>query len=105
MLADGAPQAFDVLLDELNATILANLERFPELGRLLVNRRAYSVDVNVGQDRLNLQHNRLGKNVALRKYACTDYLLLYAQVDEVIHLLSIRHHRQPSFDFRALWEW
>lgn len=105
MLADGAPQTFDVLLDELNATVLANLERFPKLWRLLVNRRAHSVDVNVGQDRLNLQHNRLGKNVALRKYARTDYLLLNAQVDEVIQLLSIRHHRQPSFDFRALWEW
>ena len=24
---------------------------------------------------------------------------------ERIHLLSIRHHRQPSFDFWALWKW
>ena len=24
---------------------------------------------------------------------------------ERIHRLSIRHHRQPSFDFRALWKW
>jgi len=35
LLADVAPQAFDVLLDELNATILANLERCPELGGCL----------------------------------------------------------------------
>jgi plasmid stabilization system protein ParE len=104
LLEAGAPQAFDVLLDELSGNIIPNLERFPDMGRLFLNRSAHSVEVNVGQDRLELQLNSLGKNVALREYVFADCLLLYAQIDEVIHLLSIRHHRQLSFDFRALWD-
>ena len=32
-----------------------------------------------------------------------DYLMLYVQFGEAIHLLAIKHHRQPSFDFQSLW--
>ncbi|MDP4029196.1 MAG: hypothetical protein Q8P42_09565, partial [Gallionella sp.] len=32
-----------------------------------------------------------------------DYLVLYVQFDEAIHWLSIKHHRQLSFDFSRLW--
>jgi hypothetical protein len=39
----------------------------------------------------------------LREYLFADYLVLYVQFDEVIHLLSIKHHRQLSFDFQMLW--
>ena len=41
----------------------------------------------------------------LREYLLSDYLLLY-QVDEqrsMVYLLSIRHHRQLSFDFHRMW--
>jgi hypothetical protein len=31
------------------------------------------------------------------------YLVLYAQIDGNIHLLSIKHHRKLSFDFEAHW--
>jgi len=30
-------------------------------------------------------------------------LVLYAQIEGNIHLLSIKHHRQLSFDFEAHW--
>jgi hypothetical protein len=46
---------------------------------------------------------------ALREYLHGDYLLLYAVVDAsaqaqaMVYLLSIRHHRQLSFDFARLW--
>jgi len=33
----------------------------------------------------------------------THYLVLYVQVDDSIFLLSIKHHRQLSFDFEAHW--
>lgn len=32
-----------------------------------------------------------------------DALLLYARIKGTVYLLSIRHHRQVSFDFQALW--
>lgn len=40
---------------------------------------------------------------ALREYILKDYLLLYMQIDTVIYLPAIRHHRQISFDFEAQW--
>lgn len=33
----------------------------------------------------------------------THYLLLYARIKDTVYLLSIRHQRQLSFDFEALW--
>jgi hypothetical protein len=34
-----------------------------------------------------------------------DYLILYVEENEssAVYLLSIRHHRQLSFDFARLW--
>ena len=46
---------------------------------------------------------------ALREYLHGDYLILYSVVDassgvtSSVYLLSIRHHRQLSFDFGKLW--
>ena len=45
----------------------------------------------------------------MREYVMTDYVVLYAVLDEtadrpsVVHLLSIKHHKQLSFDFERLW--
>ena len=84
LLEAQAPHAFDALLDELTGTVLPNLESFPGLGRLFLERP-------------------LGKNGELREYVMTHYLLLYARINGVVYLLSIRHQRQLSFDFQALW--
>ena len=42
---------------------------------------------------------------ALREYLHGDYLMLYTALDAdvTVYLLSIRHHRQLSFDFARLW--
>jgi hypothetical protein len=39
----------------------------------------------------------------LREYVMDHYLVLYAQTEDVIYLLSIKHHRQVSFDFESHW--
>lgn len=39
----------------------------------------------------------------LRVLLHDDYLILYSVAAEVVYLLSIRHHRQLSFDFMGLW--
>ena len=41
--------------------------------------------------------------LALRQYLLGDYLILYTQAESTVYLLSIRHHRQLSFDFARLW--
>lgn len=98
-----APEAFDSLLDELADTVIPNLERFPSMGRLFLERLALSVEVNNGVARLRKQLDTLAKGGELREYVMTHYLLLYAQIRGSVYLLSIRHHRQLSFDFEGLW--
>jgi hypothetical protein len=39
----------------------------------------------------------------IREYVMTQNLLLYARFDATVHLLSIRHRWQVSFDFQVLW--
>ncbi|MDO9014236.1 MAG: type II toxin-antitoxin system RelE/ParE family toxin, partial [Polynucleobacter sp.] len=45
----------------------------------------------------------IAKEGEIREYVMSHYLLLYARLDSTIYLISIRHHRQLSFDFQALW--
>jgi hypothetical protein len=51
----------------------------------------------------------VGAPDALRNYLHGDYLMLYTVVEAsasttaTVYLLSIRHHRQLSFDFARLW--
>ena len=98
-----APHAFDALLDELTDTVIPNLERFPGLGRLFLERPARSVEVANGIARLTAQLGAIATDGELREYVMTHYLLLYARIKDTVYLLSIRHQRQLSFDFEALW--
>lgn len=99
-LADAdAPQAYDRLLDELSDNLIPNLEHFPAMGRPFLGRPVCSVEVANALERL---HSKL-QSGNLREYLFADYLVLYVQFGDVIHLLSIKHHRQLSFDFQSLW--
>jgi plasmid stabilization system protein ParE len=98
-----APRAFDALLDELTDAIVPNLERFPEMGRLFLERPARSVEVTNGIARLTKQLDAFAKDGELREYVTTHYVLLYARIGGTVYLLSIRHQRQLSFDFESLW--
>lgn len=98
-----APQDFDALLDELLDTTISNLERFPGLGRLFLERPARSVEVANGIARLTRQLGSLAQDGELREYVMAHYLLLYVRIKGTVYLLSIRHHRPLSFDFQALW--
>ncbi len=98
-----APHAFDVLLDELMDTIIPNLERFPGLGRLFLERPVRSVEAANGVARLTQQLGAIAQDGELREYVMTHYLLLYARIQGTIYLLSIRHQRQLTFDFESHW--
>lgn len=100
-----APRAFDGLLDELLATVIPNLERFPAMGRPFLLRPARSVETSNALATLRAKLSALTPDTdALREYVLEDYLLLYALIGGAIYLLAIRHHRQLSFDFAGRWE-
>jgi plasmid stabilization system protein ParE len=94
-----APQAFDALLNELLETGIPNLERFPGIGRSFMDLPVRSVETSSG---VAMLRKKLGRG-ELREYLMSDYMILYARYDDVIYLLSIRHHRELSFDFHGLW--
>ena len=92
--------AFDDLLAELRATVIPNLARFPRIGRCYLDHPPQSAEALAALATLPA-----GAVQALREYLHGDYLILYAAVDDsaTVYLLSIRHHRQLSFDFVRLW--
>jgi hypothetical protein len=99
-----APQAFDGLLDELLDTVIPNLERFPGIGRPFLNRSVGSVEASNALSALRSKLKAvLAEPDGLREYVMDRYLVLYAQIKGNTHLLSIKHHRQLSFDFEAHW--
>ena len=92
--------AFDDLLAELRATVIPNLARFPRIGRRYLDNPPQSAEALA-----LLATLPPGAAGALREYLHGDYLILYAAMDAeaAVFLLSIRHHRQLSFDFARLW--
>ena len=99
-----AASTYDALLDELLDTVIPNLERFPNMGRLFLKRTVGSVETTNALVALRAKLSALKADaVGLREYIMDHYLLLYAQFDGSIYLLSIKHHRQLSFDFEAHW--
>ena len=96
----GAAFAFDNLLAELRATVIRNLARFPRIGRRYLANPPQSAEALA-----QLATLPAGAASALREYLHGDYLMLYAAMDAnaTVYLLSIRHHRQLSFDFARLW--
>ena len=103
LLEANAPPAFDALLDELTDTVIPNLERFPGMGRLFFERPIRAVEASNGIDGLTRKLKAIAKDGEIREYVMSHYLVLYARINSTIYLLSIRHHRQLSFDFQSLW--
>ena len=100
LTAVDAAFAFDALLAELRTTVIPNLARFPRIGRRCLDNPPQSAEALA-----QLAALPAGAADALREYLHGDYLMLYAvdDGDSVVCLLSIRHHRQLSFDFARLW--
>lgn len=98
------PQSYDRLLDELVDTVIPNLRRFPALGRSFIAYRPDSAEAVASQEKLQRQLAGLGDDADIREYVMTEYLLLYAVINEAVYLLSIRHHKQLSFDFTHFWQ-
>ena len=92
--------AFDELVANIRATVIPNFRRFPRIGRPYLANPPQSAEALA-----QLASLPAGAANALREYLHGDYLMLYSVVDAntTVYLLSIRHHRQLSFDFAGLW--
>jgi plasmid stabilization system protein ParE len=97
----GTPAAFDELLRDLFDHWIPNLVGFPQIGRVFLQISPTSVE---GRARHHRVATLAGADTVVREYISGDYLLLYAVRRSTIFLLSIRHHRQLSFDLRGHWQ-
>jgi plasmid stabilization system protein ParE len=95
-----APHAYDDLLAALRETVIPHLRRFPRMGRRYLDHPPQSAEA-IAQ----LGELPAGAADGLRVLGSGDYLILYAVENKgsTVVLLSIRHHRQLSFDFARLW--
>jgi len=95
-----AASAYDRLLGELRTTVLPDLRRFPRIGRRYLDQSPQSAEALA-----QLAGLPAGAADRLREYLHGDYLILYtvAAPGRLVHLLSIRHHRELSFQFARLW--
>ncbi len=94
-----ATSGFDLLLDELADTVVPNLETFPKMGRPFLDRPTLSLEARNRVEKLRAQLDGLDSSLDLREYVLSHYLVLYAVTESTVHLLSIRHYRQLSFNF------
>lgn len=92
-----APSVFDALLDLIARAVVPNLERYPRIGRAFLSRGGQSIQA---RERIRALRAKPGE---LREYVAGDYLVLYYLEGETVYLLSIKHHRQLSFDLHAHW--
>ena len=93
-----APAVYDDLLIQLRSTVIPNLRQFPRMGRLFLERTPQSAEALAQLAKLPIDMLN-----ALREYLMGDYLILYTYVNNTVVLLTIRHHRQLSFNFKSLW--
>ncbi len=104
LVAVDAGFAFDDLLAELRVSVIPNLRRLPRIGRRYLANPPHSAEALVQLGALPA-----GTPDALRENLHGDYLMLYTavgaspDVKPSVYLLSIRQHRQLSFDFARLW--
>lgn len=94
-----APLAYFKLINEVLDTVIPNLERHPRMGRSFLTREIHSVEAKTIVERLK---TRIGRG-EIRETLTGDYLILYALIGDTVYLLSIKHHRQLSFNFDRFW--
>ncbi len=96
-------ESFDSLVTTLAETVVPNLERFPLMGRPVLERPVRSVEVANSSEGIQRDLAAISSGAELREYLLSHYLLLYIVDGEQLTQLSIRHHRQLSFDLQVMW--
>ncbi len=92
--------AFQRLLDRLFVDIVPTLCRYPQSGRMFLQHPVRSKEAQLLLRKLKAL---LKKGDELREFVVDDYLVLYLLRGSRIIFLSIKHHRQISFDLRRFW--
>ena len=96
----GAEHAFQALIEDLAARVIPVLERFPDIGAGFLAKAPLS---RKGQVLFERVAALAGTDAEVRQLVEGDYVLLYLVRGGPVFLLSIKHHRQLSFDLAGHW--
>lgn len=99
-LSPEGTRAFDQLLDRLFNDIVPLLRRYPQSGRSFPAHPARSKE---SQTLLRKLKAKMRKGDDLREFVADHYLVLYLLRGTRIIFLSVKHHRQLSFDLVQFW--
>ena len=97
-LGSEGDQAYQHLLDRLFNDLVPTICEFPQSGRSFLKRSIHSSEAKRLVTKL---HARLKRRDNLREFIMDDYLLLYLVRRDQVVFLSIKHHRQLSFDLKG----
>jgi plasmid stabilization system protein ParE len=97
--AEGA-SSFAKIFDRLINDVVPQVCRFPLSGRSFLERSILSTQAQALAERLK---ERLQKGDDIRELIVDDYLVLYLVRGKDVVFLSIKHHRQLSYDLKAFW--
>ena len=100
-LAEDGIVFFERLLKKLIEEAVPMLCRFPLSGRSFFNR---SIRTTQALERVERMKELLTKGDNVRELIFDDYLILYLVRGDQIVFLSIKHHRQLSYDLKLLWQ-
>ena len=100
-LGPAGAAAYRRLLRRLFDDIIPTLCRFPCSCREFLAHPVRSAEAKVLIKKLK---EHLDQTTALREFIIDDYLVLYVLYQDRVVFLSIKHHRQLSFDFRRFWQ-
>ncbi len=96
-----ADEVFQNLLDDLFRRVIQTLKQHPDIGINFLQRRSSTHETATMNAVLR---QRLGTEAVLRELIRGDFIILYARRREILYLLTIKHHRQLSFDFFGRWD-
>ncbi len=99
-LTSDGQQAYARLLNRLFGDVVPSLRRFPKAGRAFLAHPIRSLE---GAALLKKLKSLLKREEEIREFIVDDYLILYLVRKKEIVFLSIKHHRQLSFDLKKIW--
>jgi plasmid stabilization system protein ParE len=99
-LGEDGRRTFDRFFEHLVDDLVPMLCRFPRSGRSFLER---SIRCNEALAMVQKLQEKLKDGDDLREFIADEYLILYVVRARQIVFLSIRHHRQLSFDLKRFW--
>jgi hypothetical protein len=92
--------AYKRFLNRLFTEGIPTLCRFPQSGRPFLNHAIKSTKAETLTKDLR---RLLGKDDEVREYIMDEHLILYLVRHDKVVFLSVKHHRQLSFDLKQFW--